>query len=84
MEKNTICILSAEDLEAAIRKIVNDPRETSNDGVEEHLSIKDVISRLDVSRTTLWRWEKSGYLTPVRVGNKVRYKASDINKLFHL
>lgn len=29
--------------------------------------------------STLWRWEKAGYLTPVRIGGKVFYRRSDID-----
>ena len=28
--------------------------------------------------STLWRWEKAGYLTPVKIGVKVFYRQSDI------
>lgn len=28
--------------------------------------------------STLWRWEKAGYLTPVKIGTKVFYRQSDI------
>lgn len=31
--------------------------------------------------TTLWRWEKRGYLTPVRIGVKVYYKKTEIEKI---
>ena len=29
--------------------------------------------------STLWRWEKAGYLKPVRIGVKVFYRRSDID-----
>ena len=29
--------------------------------------------------STLWRWEKVGYLKPVRIGGKVFYRRSDID-----
>lgn len=31
--------------------------------------------------STLWRWEKAGYLTPVRIGVKVFYRRSDIDAI---
>ena len=31
--------------------------------------------------TTLWHWSKKNYLKPVKVGNKVRYRQSDIQKI---
>jgi len=36
---------------------------------------------LKVSKVTLWRWEKSGYLIPVSIGGKKRYRNSDIAKI---
>ena len=31
--------------------------------------------------STLWRWEKAGYLEPVRIGVRVHYRRSDIDAL---
>jgi hypothetical protein len=45
------------------------------------ISKKNIITGLGVSHTTLWKWEQSGYLIPVRVGKKVYYRRSDIEKL---
>ena len=48
---------------------------------EEYLSREKVIEWLEVSATTLWRWEKCGYLIPIAVGNKKKYRMSDIQKI---
>lgn len=48
---------------------------------KDMVSKKNVIIGLGVSHTTLWKWEQSGYLIPVRVGKKVYYRRSDIEKL---
>lgn len=32
---------------------------------------------------SLWRWEKTEYLVPVRFGGKVRYRMSDINNIIN-
>lgn len=34
-----------------------------------------------VDPSTLWRWEKRGYLRPVRIGVKVFYRRSDIDAI---
>ena len=34
-----------------------------------------------VDPSTLWRWEKVGYLKPVRIGVKVFYRRGDIARL---
>ena len=36
---------------------------------EEYLSREKVIEWLEVSATTLWRWEKCGNQIPIAVGN---------------
>ncbi|WP_444381962.1 helix-turn-helix domain-containing protein [Prevotella sp.] len=49
---------------------------------ESYLTQKEVAEKLNVSENTLWRWKKIGYLSPVKVGNSVYYKLSDIEKLY--
>ena len=48
---------------------------------ETYLTRAEVGELLNVDSSTLWRWEKRKYLTPIRIGTKVRYRRSDINKL---
>ena len=45
------------------------------------LTKKEVMERLGVSSTTLWNWENDRYLLPVKIGRKIFYRLSDINKL---
>lgn len=37
--------------------------------------------QLGVTKISLWRWAKMGYLTPVKAGRKVFYWQSDIDTL---
>lgn len=46
-----------------------------------YLDVKQTCDILQVDRSTLWRWDKTGYLKPYRIGGIVRYRLSDINKL---
>ena len=48
---------------------------------ERYLTIKQTSTRLGVDKSTLWRWERSHYLMPTRVGKSVRYKESDIEAI---
>ena len=48
---------------------------------ETYLTQKEAAEALGVTVSTLWRWSKDGYLKPVKIGSKSRYKLSDINKL---
>ena len=45
------------------------------------ISKKDVMTGFNISHTTLWKWQKSGYLVPVKVGKRVYYKRDDIKRL---
>lgn len=36
---------------------------------------------LSISRSTLWRLERTGSLVPVRLGRTVRYRWSDLHRL---
>ena len=51
------------------------------DADNELVSKSDVIKGLRVTHTTLWKWEKTGYLKPVRVGKRVYYRREDIKAL---
>ena len=48
---------------------------------EKYLSIEKTAELLDVNKTTLWRWNKSGYLKNIEIGGKRRYPLSSINKI---
>ena len=55
--------------------------ESSKPEQESYLSVQEVCDILHVSSNTLWRWGKSGYLIPCKIGRTPMYKLSDINKL---
>ena len=42
---------------------------------------EEVVRMLGVDPSTLWRWEHAGYLRPVRIGVKVKYRKGDLDKL---
>lgn len=45
------------------------------------LSSTEVSKTLGVNKSTLWRWEKERYLIPIRIGNKIRYKKTDVDAI---
>jgi excisionase family DNA binding protein len=53
----------------------------TDSNTETYLSIDQVAKMLSVDKTTLWRWKRQGYLVPIEVGGKRRYKMSDIKKI---
>lgn len=75
---NVQVVLSLADLKEAFIEWANEKNEQTDD---EQLSANEVASILNVSKPTLWRWEKMGYLIPHRVGRKPYYSKSQLNLL---
>ena len=48
---------------------------------EKYLTAQETAEKLGVDVSTLWRWDKTGYLKKIKVGNKIRYRESDVLKL---
>lgn len=48
---------------------------------ESYMTPDEVARVFDVTKNTLWRWDKIGYLKPVRCGRRLHYKRSDVTKL---
>lgn len=40
-----------------------------------------VANRLKVSKSTLWRWSRSGYLTAIHIGRAVWYRKVDVERI---
>lgn len=80
--------VAAADLRAVVAGMVQDERERTIKVVESHRE-KPTLTRAEVARVlgvgygTLWRWAKDGYLVPAKIGNKVLYRASDIDRMLN-
>ncbi len=48
------------------------------------LSRKDVSELLGISLPTIHQWGKQGILKPYKIGNRVRFKQSDIEKTLYI
>ena len=82
----TIISVPVEALVDANKRLV----ETAISSIEQAASMKDsatlltrdqVLKKLNVVPSTLWRWQKRGYLVPVRVGGENRDRSTDIDKI---
>lgn len=83
---NIIISVSLSDLiecnEELIRKAKFELEQQIMDAsTETYPSAKRVSEILEVDRSTLWRWAKCGYLVPIEVGGKRRYKMSDVKRI---
>ena len=82
----TIIAVRADDLMEANTRLIDQVRAELEREVAERqtatfLTREMVMERLNVAPSTLWRWQKSGYLVPVNVGGQRRYKSTDINDI---
>lgn len=66
----------------AATRAANDVREIINaeKKQDELLTRQQVAEMLSVSLVSLWHWEKKKILVPLKIGSKVRYRRSDVEK----
>ena len=64
-----------------IMKNFQESLEKSKPIEERYLTAEETAQMLGVDKSTLWRWNKCGYLTNIKVGSKVRYRESDVRNL---
>lgn len=89
-------LMSVEEAEAlicrAVRKAIcqekeliarKEVEEKASVPVEEYLSRMEVAKLFGVDQSTLWRWNKDGLLTRIKVGSKVVYARSTIEQFAH-
>lgn len=68
-----------EDLYNMIHKAVQNALNKQNEKSSSALLTREATAkRLGVDLSTLWRWDKSGYLKAIRIGRTIYYKVSDI------
>lgn len=84
--RNVVISISLADLiecnEALIRRAKEElERQITDAATETDPSATKVAEMLGVNKTTLWRWAKSGYLVPIEVGGKRRYRMSDVKRI---
>lgn len=79
---NVAVTISLLDLREWALELMNESKQEKEEDVSDnYLSVGEVIDKLRVNASTLWRWDKSGYLKKLKVGRKVRYRESDVIKL---
>jgi excisionase family DNA binding protein len=76
--------MTGEDLLTAIQKVAKSIGTGKQDIIsddERYLTVEQAANMLQVSRVTLWDWNKKGILPAFKIGRQVRYKLSDIQKI---
>lgn len=80
--------LSAADLRSVVKEIVREERQRIKDALKASkelptLTRSQAAKALNIHVNTLDRWAADGYITPVKIGTKVLYKASDIDAILN-
>ncbi len=82
----TIIAVRAEDLVEANNRLIDKVRSDLEKEIAQkqgvtYLTREEVLEKLSVVPSTLWRWQKRGYLIPVKVGGENRYRSTDIDRI---
>lgn len=78
--------IKAGELVEAINYCINETRkeleqQITDANTETYPSPAQVAKILDVDKSTLWRWNKQGYLKNIEIGGKRRYRMSDVKQI---
>ena len=78
--KDTKVEMNIEDLYEFANYIIKEVKEELDDGCKKAklLSIKEVCRKLKKGESTIYRWQKFGYLTPINVGGHTYYKEEEV------
>ena len=73
-----------EAIDSCITKTIKELKDlVASEKEERYLTKKQVMDMLNISDTTIWRWEQKNYLMPVPIGGQRRYKLSSINHILN-
>jgi len=85
MESLILHEITSEDLKKIIREALDEKSQEENfkrksDESTTYLNRFEVVKILKISLPTLNNWSKAGILQSYRIGNRVLYKADEINQ----
>lgn len=78
---NVMLVISAADLKEFVLELLDERQNSSKLTPEKFLSITETVEKYGISKPTLWRWSKIGYLPKIKLGGKCFYRESDIIKV---
>jgi len=85
---NISITISIKDLKEFTDYLIQNVREQIEESIlakkrESYIKPTEACKQLQVDRSTLWRWAKTGYLIPAEVGGKRLYRQSDIDAILN-
>lgn len=75
--------VNGEDLKQFAETLINRGVDIAREEIkkeERYLTKREVLDTLGVCDTTLWHWRRNGYLIPRKLGRKILYAKSDIDR----
>ena len=81
LDANVCVSITLSDLREFLASVVAEAEAAKPSEEEKYLSADEVAKELQVTKPTLWRWDKIGYLQPIKIGRRIMYRLSDINNL---
>jgi len=79
---NVSVTVKLDDLKAIFKEVAGNLRPPKNEPPpEEFLSRREVLSVLKIDSSTLWSWEKTGYIRSFPFGGRKRYKLADVEAI---
>lgn len=79
---NVSVTLKLEDLREIFKEMASSVKPKSTDQPsEEFLNRKEVLNILKIDSSTLWSWEKTGYIKSYPFGGRKRYKLVDVEAI---
>lgn len=76
-------VLNGEDLKTFAESLLKMGAEQAKEDLEKQeqfLSKREVMKLFGVCDTTLWHWQKSGFLIPRKIGRKILYSKPEVEK----
>ena len=80
-EKKFSITFGVKDIAKEVLTEIREQGDFNKTALDDLVPEKHAMRILTVSRNTLYRFEKSGYLVPVRIGSKRMYKISDLEAI---
>jgi predicted DNA-binding transcriptional regulator AlpA len=82
MDEQSVIVCTPSQLSTIVRDAVAEAMSAIGSKApheEKLLAEGDVVKEFGVSKATLWRWKKAGYLKPSKLGRANYYRRADIN-----
>lgn len=79
---NVSVTVKLDDLKAIFKEVARGLKPAKQEPPpDEFLSRKEVLALLKIDSSTLWSWEKTGYIKSFPFGGRKRYKLADVEAI---